>query len=171
MLSEKVCKSLNKQLNRELYSAYLYLAMSAHFAEASLEGMANWMYVQSKEEMTHAMKFFNYIVERNGKIVLGKLDGAEGKWEKPVDAFEAALEHEKYITKNIYELLSLAREEKDYATELMLNWFVAEQAEEEDNVGRVIDMLKMVKDSSEGLFMIDRELGQRQFLNETGEAI
>jgi ferritin len=170
MLSEKIAKELNKQINKEMYSAYLYLAMSAHFEQENLPGMASWMDVQAKEEMTHAFKIYHYILERGGKVKFKSIEEPKFDAEKPLDIFKAALDHEKYITSSIYDLMTLSREEKDYATELMLNWFVTEQAEEEDNVSTVIDMLDRARDSAGGLFMIDRELGQRQFVDETQQA-
>lgn len=167
MLKQNITDILNKQVNKELFSAYLYLSMAAYFEEQSLDGMANWMNVQAKEEMTHAMKIYSYILEGGGKVVLDAIEKPKTDWESPLSAFEEALEHEKYITKSIYDIVSLAREEKDYATEIFLNWFVTEQMEEEDNASKVIDKIKMVKDSPNGMFMMDRELGTRVFVDET----
>ena len=167
IMVKKMDKALNKQLNREIFSAYLYLSMSAYFESINLTGMANWMNVQAKEEMTHAMKFYNYILQCGEKVLLDAVEKPQSEWESPLKAFEGALEHEKYITKNIYDLVTLARDEKDYATEIFLNWFVTEQMEEEDNASKIIEKLKLIQDSPNGLYLLDKELSLRQFVDET----
>ena len=154
---------LNKQINAELYSAYLYLAMSANLEAANLRGFASWMKVQAQEEMTHAMKIYNYIFERVGRAVLEAIDKPQTKWESPLDAFEAAYEHEQKVTAMIDKLLKLAAEEKDNASISMLQWFVDEQVEEEASANDIVQKLKLIKGAPGGLFMLDKELGQRVF--------
>lgn len=170
MIKDKMINELNKQINRELFSAYLYLSMSAYFAGENFLGMANWMNIQAKEEMTHAMKLYGYVLDCGETVILEAIEKPKTSWDSPLNAFKEALEHEKFITQSIYDIVSLARDEKDYATEIFLNWFVTEQVEEEDNVTRIINNLGMVKDSSNGMFMIDRELGTRVFVDPTAGA-
>lgn len=162
MLSEKLEAALNEQMNWEIYSAHIYLSMSSHFAQAGLGGFANWMYAQYQEEMFHAMKFFNYINEAGGHARLGTIEAPAHAWETPLAAFEEALEHEKGVTSRINAIADLAVEEKNHAVGIFLQWFIAEQVEEEDSVGDIVGKLKMVGDGG-GLFMLDRDLGTRVF--------
>lgn len=162
MLSERMLKALNEQLNRELYSAYLYFAMAAYFEDLNLEGFANWMKAQAEEELGHALRFYNYIYDRNGRVELKVIEQPPKEWESPLAAFEAAYKHEQFISKCINELAALAEEEKDYSTRAFLEWFINEQVEEEANVKKIVDKLKFAKDSPQVLFMLDQELGQRQ---------
>ena len=164
MLSEKMEKALNEQLNAEMYSAYLYLSMSAHSEGISLNGFSNWMMVQAQEEMEHAMKFYNFIQERGGTIALKSIDGPPTSWNSPLALFEAVLEHEQKVTGLINDLVDLAIAEKDHASNIFLQWFVTEQVEEEDNASEAINQIKMVKEDKSGLFMLDRELGQRTYV-------
>ncbi|KUJ99707.1 MAG: Ferritin-like protein [Thermococcales archaeon 44_46] len=161
MLSEKMLKALNEQLNKELYSAYLYFAMAAYFDDLNLEGFANWMKAQAEEEMGHALRFYNYIYDRNGRVELSEIPKPPKEWESPIDAFEAAYEHEKFISKSIHELAALAEEEKDYPTRAFLEWFINEQIEEEASVKKILDKLKFAKDSPQIIFMLDTELAAR----------
>lgn len=161
MLSERMLKALNEQVNRELYSAYLYFSMAAYFEDMDLEGFASWMKAQAEEELGHALRFYNYIYERNGRVELSEIPKPPKEWESPVKAFEATYEHEKFISKSIHELAALAEEEKDYPTRAFLEWFINEQVEEEANVKRVLDQLKFAGDSPQVLLMLDRELGAR----------
>ncbi len=163
MLSEKILEALNKQINAEFYSAYLYLAMSAYFEARNLKGFANWMRVQAQEETTHAMKIYDYVVERGGKVKLMAIEQPPAEWGSPLEAFEAAYNHEIKITGMINELVNLAMEEKDHATYNMLQWFVAEQVEEEASTDEIVQKLKMLGEDSRGILMIDRELAQRVF--------
>jgi ferritin len=167
MLSKKMLDAINKQINEEIFSAYLYLSMSSHFQNISLQGFANWMYVQYQEEMTHAMKFLNYINERNGKVVLKTIKEPQHSWTSPTTAIADALKHEEYITSKIYDLVNLAEKEKDYATKSMLQWYIDEQVEEEANAQKILDSLKLIGSSKDSLLMLDRELGQRVFVDET----
>ena len=163
MLSEKMQKALNGQLNAELYSAYLYLSMSAYFESLNLAGFANWMKVQAQEETVHAMKFYAHINERAGRVKLGAVEAPGLEWDSPLAVFEAAYEHEQKVTGLINGLVNIAKGETDHATEIFLQWFVTEQVEEEASADAVVQQLKLVGDAPGGLFMLDRELGQRVF--------
>jgi len=163
MFNKKMEKSFNEQINEELYSAYLYLSMVAYFESTNLPGFANWMRVQTQEEIVHAMKFYDYINQRNGRVVLTALADPQIEWKSPMDAFEAAYKHEIHITAKINELVNLAIEEKDHAANMFLQWFVNEQVEEEKNPSDIIQKLKLIKNSSEGLYMLDKELATRVF--------
>lgn len=163
-MSNKVLeKALNEQLNAELYSAYLYLSMSAYFSDVGLSGFANWMRVQAKEEQFHAMKFYDYINERGGRVKLAAIDAPRTEWDSPLDCIEAVLEHEQKVTALVYGLVDLAIEEKDHATNIFLQWFVTEQVEEEDNVNEVLSKLKLIDGKGNGMFIMDKELGTRVF--------
>lgn len=161
MLKESIEKALNEQINAELYSAYLYQAMAAYFEDKSLDGFARWMDLQAGEEMEHARKFYDYVNERGGRVILEGIDKPKNEWSTNLEAFEDSLAHEEKITAMINDLVSLADEEKDYATHSFLQWFVDEQVEEEDSVGEVVDKLKLVGDSTQGLFMMNDKLGAR----------
>ena len=163
MLKEKIEQALNDQLNAEMYSAYLYLSMSAYFQSLSLGGFANWMRVQAQEELVHAMKFYDFVNERGGRVTLKPIDAPETSWESPLAAFEAAYAHEQKVTALINDLVNLALGEKDHATHIFLQWFVTEQVEEEDSANEVVQKIKLMGDASGGMFMLDRELGQRIF--------
>jgi ferritin len=161
MLKVKVQEALNTQLNKEFYSAYLYLGMSAYFDSIDLPGFANYMKIQWQEEMSHAMRIFNYITEVGGKVTLKQIDQPTTEWQDVIDVFESVYKHECYITESINEVLGVAHEEKDYATINMLQWFIGEQVEEEASMLKVLNQLKMIKGEGSGLFMLDRELGAR----------
>lgn len=161
MLSKKMEEALNAQINAEFWSGYLYLSMSAHFAKDGKAGFANWFKIQGLEENDHAMKLFDYIIARGGEVTVMPVKEVPHSWETPLAAFEAALAHEKAVTKMIDKLMSLAHEEKDYATISMLQWFVDEQVEEEDTAQEHIDSLKMIKDNGFGIYTLDKELKSR----------
>lgn len=163
MNSEKMEKAINEQINAEIYSAYLYLAMSAYFESVDLPGFANWMRVQWQEELAHAQKLYDYLFERDGRVVLDAIEAPPLEWKSPLDAFEETLKHEKYVTSRIHDLVRLARAEGDVATENFLQWFVTEQVEEEATAKALIQQLKLVGDQGQGLFLTDRELGTRVF--------
>ncbi|MBV6510970.1 MAG: ferritin [Ignavibacteriales bacterium] len=162
MLNAKLEKALNKQINEEFYSSYLYLSMSAWFESKSLLGFANWMKLQSKEEYQHAEKFYNYVFTKGGTVTLAPIGQPKTEWKSVLDAFQNTLEHEQHITKCINDLVDLALAEKDHATGAFLQWFVNEQVEEEANATKILDDLKMIGDNSYGIFMLDREMGQRK---------
>jgi ferritin len=163
MLSEKMQEALNIQINKEIYSAYLYLSMAAYCDSINLKGFANWMTIQVQEELSHAHKFFNYLPERGGKVTLQPIDGPETEWDSPLAVFKHVYEHEQLVTGLINGLVKLAREEEDYATESFLKWFIDEQVEEEASASEVVEKLKLAGDRGGGLFMLDRELGTRVF--------
>lgn len=163
MLSENMEKALNDQIQAEMYSAYLYLGMEAYFQSINLMGCANWMRVQTQEELVHAVKFYDFINERGGRVTLLALDAPPSQWESPLAAFEAAYEHEQKVTARINALVDVAIAEHDHATNNFLQWFVAEQVEEEDSTSGVVEKIKLVGEAQGGLFMVDQELGQRVF--------
>ncbi|MHC5035847.1 MAG: ferritin [Planctomycetota bacterium] len=162
MLNEKMGKALNGQLNAEMYSAYLYLSMSAYFQAQDLPGFANWMRVQAQEEQMHAMKFFDYILERGGNVTLASIEGPQTEWASPEAAFQHVLDHEQKVTGLIHGLVDLALETRDHAANHFLQWFVAEQVEEEASANEVLKKVKRAGDGA-GLFMMDQELGARVF--------
>ncbi len=162
MLSQKMEEALNDQMNWEIFSAHIYLSMSSYFAQEGLGGFSKWMYAQYQEEMFHAMKFFDYINEAGGHAKLGTIDAPPHSWGSALEAFEESLAHEKGVTARINDLADLAVEEKNHAVGIFLQWFIAEQVEEEDSVGDIVGKLKLVGDGG-GLFMLDRDLGQRVF--------
>lgn len=162
MLSETMQAALNEQINEELYSFYTYLSTAAYFEHLSLTGFAHWMRMQADEEMDHAMRIYNYVVERGGRVMLATLNAPQIDWKSPLTAFESALEHEKHISACIHKLVAQARQEGDYPTDSFLKWFVDEQVEEENNVGQAVEDVRRVSDFPAGLFMLDRELGGRQ---------
>jgi ferritin len=163
MLNNDMEKALNAQVNAEMYSAYLYLSMSAYFQSKSLGGFASWMRVQAQEEMVHAMKLYDFINERGGRVILGPIGAPITEWDSPLATFEAVYEHEQKVTGLINELVELALEKHDHATNIFLQWFVSEQVEEEDSANDVVEKIKLMGDANGGLFMLDRELGQRVF--------
>ncbi|MBI9111285.1 ferritin [Maridesulfovibrio ferrireducens] len=163
-MSNKVLeKALNEHLNAEMYSAYLYLSMSAYFSDTGLSGFANWMRVQAKEEQFHAMKFYDYINERGGKVLLTAIEAPQQDWASPLEAVQAVLEHEKKVTALINGLVDLAIDERDHATNIFLQWFVTEQVEEEDNVNEILNKLKLAGTQGNGMFMLDKDLAARVF--------
>ncbi|ACS78152.1 ferritin [Maridesulfovibrio salexigens] len=163
-MSNKVLeKALNEQLNAEMYSAYLYLSMSAYFSDIGLDGFANWMRVQAKEEQFHAMKFYDYINERGGRVLLTAIEAPKTEWESPLACIEAVLEHEKHVTSLVNDLVNLAIDERDHATNIFLQWFVTEQVEEEDNVNAVLNKLRLLNGEGNGMFILDKELSTRVF--------
>jgi len=161
MLSEKIAKTLNDQINAELFSSYLYLSMSAYFESTSLGGCAQWMRLQAQEEMEHAVKIFDYINERGGRAIMEAIEKPATDWNSPLHVFEDVVKHEQKVTALINSLVDCAVDERDHATKNFLEWFVAEQVEEEANVGSVCDKMRMVEGDSGGLFALDLELGKR----------
>lgn len=161
MLSKTIQDAINGQINKELYSSYLYLSMAAHYAESNLSGFAAWMRVQSSEEYAHAMKFYGYVIERNGHVELEAIEKPLSKFKSPVDVFKQVLEHEQKVTGMINRIYELAAKEKDYPTQIMLEWFITEQLEEEKSAGDIFEELKMIGESSVSLIMMDRQLAAR----------
>lgn len=161
MISEKMQKALNEQINAELYSSYLYLSMAAYLESENWSGMAKWMSIQSSEEYSHAIKIFEYINEVDGRVILEAIEKPEFEWKSPLNVFEEALKHEKYITDRINKLVDLAIQEKDYATNLFLNYFVNEQVEEVATANQIVNKFNLIGDNKTSLFLLDRELGMR----------
>ena len=161
MLSEKIEKALNKQLNAEVYSGYLYLSMAAYFEDTDLPGFANWMRVQAEEELEHGMKFYDYIIRRGAKVTLEAIEKPQTEWESPLAAFEHVLSHEQMVTGLINDLVNLAIDEKDHATNNFLQWFVEEQVEEEENAMEILAKVKLAGDSNEIFYALNEEFGAR----------
>ena len=160
-MDKAVQDAINEQIGKELYAAYLYLAMSAHFELKSLLGFAKWMRFQAQEELGHAMRLFDYMNRRGAGVLFGEIEAPPQKFAGPVKGFETALEHEKKVTELIHELYDLAVEKHDHATQLELQWFITEQVEEEDSIGTIVDQLRMAGDNEAAVFMLDRELATR----------
>jgi ferritin len=162
MLKDPIQEALNEQINAELYSEYMYLSIAAYYEDEGLPGFASWMRAQADEERAHAMRLYDYVHERDGRVTLDTIDRPPQEWSGPADAFQAAYEHEVEISRMIDDLVAVAREENDNATENMLQWFVEEQVEEEATAQAVLDKLEHVGDDGPGLLMVDQELGQRR---------
>ena len=162
MINDKIRDAFNEQIKHEAESAYLYFGMSAWFQNKSFDGMAQWMRAQAVEEMGHAQRFMNHILDRGGEVTLLPLGVEKTEWKSPLEAFQDALAHEKFITGKINDLVELSYELKDRAARTFLEWFVNEQIEEEAVPAKIVDDLTLVADNGYGILMIDRELGQRQ---------
>lgn len=167
MLSENLERALNEQINAEFWSAYLYLSMSAHFANNAMPGIGNWFKVQFQEEQDHALMFMNYLISKGNKVELKPIKDVKISWNSPLEAFEDTLNHEREVTRLIHNLVAMAREEKDFATENMLQWFVKEQVEEEDNAQSMIDAFKLIGDNGMGIYMMDKDLASRSYISPT----
>ena len=162
MLSQALEKAINDQIKNELYSAYLYLAMSAYLETIHLSGAARWMRQQSREEASHAMKLFDFVLGREGRVVLQAIEQPPAQFKSMLDVFQQALEHERQVTAMIHGLYDLATKERDYPTQVMLQWFIEEQVEEERSAGDVVEQLKMVGDQPAALLFLDKQLGARE---------
>lgn len=160
-MKEALVTAVNDQINAELESAYLYLAMSARMEERNLPGLARWLKIQWEEEIAHAMKFYDFLIQRDAHVSLKAIAQPEATFDSPVEAFKIVLEHERHITNRIWKLSELAAQESDFALQSLLKWFVDEQVEEEDNARAAIDALSLVGNSGPGLFLFDREMGER----------
>ena len=169
MLSKKMSDAINRQINAELYSAYLYLAMAAYFKDRTLDGFAQWMETQAQEEMSHAHKFYQELFERGGRAVLDAIDKPPAEWDSAKEVFDAVYEHEKKVTAMIDDLVDLANSDNDHASQVFLQWFVSEQVEEEASAKGICDKLELVGNHPQALLMLDRELGQRVFNTSGGE--
>jgi ferritin len=166
MIKKEMQDALNVQVQKEMYSANLYLAMASYFYTKSLNGMANLMRIQAREEMDHANKIYDFVIDRGGTAEILSIDKPKITWKTPLDAFQAALKHEEYVTESINKLVDKAKEINDHATYNMLQWFVDEQVEEEATTGEIVDRLEMVGDDKGGLFFMDNELKSRQYVAE-----
>lgn len=160
-MDRELVTAFNAQIKHELDSAYLYLAMSAHFEAENLPGFAKWMRLQATEEQAHAMRIFDYLNERGERVVLEAVDRPSSEFGSTLAIFEAALEHEKKVTGLIHALYDLASRKKDYAAQVMLHWFIEEQVEEENSAGEVVHQLRMIGDNPAALLMMDRQMGSR----------
>lgn len=160
-MNKKIQDALNEQINAELYSSYLYLSMSAYFESINLQGFANWMRVQSQEEVTHALKIFDFINERASRVILARIEKPPVEWNSPLEVFQAAYKHEQKVTGMINRLVDMSIKEKDHALNNFLQWFVAEQVEEESSASDIAQKLELIGESGNGIFMMDRELGKR----------
>lgn len=161
MISKRLEDAINAQINAEMWSAYLYLSMSAYCQDKGYTGMANWFAIQFKEEQDHAQIFYNYLISRGGRVLLKAIDAVETEWASPLAAFEATYKHEQHVTSLINNLMHIAVEEKDYAAQSRLQWFIDEQVEEEENAVDIINKLKMLDGNSYGLYVLDQELAAR----------
>lgn len=164
MINDNVGKVLNEQINKEMYSAYLYLSMSAHFSDVGLLGFANWMRVQAQEEMCHAMFIYDFLIDRSYKVNLTTIDAPQTSWNNTLDVIENVLKHEVYVTSLINNIVSVAEEVKDRATMSYMNWFVDEQVEEEANAQDIISKLKLIGDDKSALYLLDKDLAARVFV-------
>lgn len=167
MLKDAILDKLNEQIKHEAYSAYIYYAMVGYFETQNLKGFANWMLIQAQEEITHMHRIFSYVNDRGAAVELEGMDKPQGTWDSPVDAIKAALEHERFISEKINECVSLAVAENDHPTNTMLQWFVAEQVEEEATADELLQKLIMIGDNASGLFLLDSELSKRRFGSES----
>ena len=163
MISKKMQDAFNEQVTAEFYSAHLYLSMAAYLESIDTPGLAGWMRIQYREEVSHAMKMFEYVIERDGRSILRAIDAPQSDWDGVLSVFEAVLEHEQKVTGLINNLMDTSLSEKDHAAGIFLQWFVNEQVEEEATAKGIVQQLKMLGDSKAGLFQIDRELGARVF--------
>jgi ferritin len=170
MISGKMQKALNDQINAELFSSYLYLSMAAYFEKTKFHGFANWMKIQAEEEHAHGLKFFDFLITVGGQVSLEAIAKPQAEWSSAKNVFEESLKHEMYITERINKLVDLAMEERDHAVRSFLNWFVDEQVEEMNNVQEILDKFEIIGESKGSLFMLDRELGKRA-LTVSGPAV
>jgi ferritin len=161
MIGKLMQDAINEQINKELFSSYLYLSMAAHFEDASLPGFAHWMRVQEAEEREHAMKFYNFILERGGRVTLKAIAAPKTAWASTMQVMEEVAAHEAEVTASIYALYELALKEKDYPAQVMLQWFITEQVEEEKNAAEIVASLKMIEAHETAVLQLDHRLGKR----------
>ena len=161
-MNKKLLNEMNEQINKELYSGYLYLAMAAHFEAQNLGGFARWMELQAQEELEHGMKFYAFLNDLGERVELKAIDKPQAEFGMPQEIFGQVLDHEKFVTSRIHMLFDLAVNEKDYAAQVFLQWFVNEQVEEEKNASEILESLKLAGDSGNFLFMLDKTLGERK---------
>jgi len=162
MINKPMQDAMNEQVNKELFSAYLYLSMAAYFEDKNLSGFAHWMRMQADEEREHAMKFYDHILERGGKVTLKAIDAPKTEWNSNLEVVEEVAAHEAKVTESIYALYELALKEKDYPAQMMLQWFITEQVEEEKNAAEIVADLKLIEERGTAVLMLDKQLGKRQ---------
>lgn len=163
MLSNKMAKAINEQINRELWSAYLYLSMSMYAETKGLKGVANWFFIQFREEQDHARIFMNYLNARGAQVELQPIAAVQTSWDNMEQAFADTLAHERVVTEAINSLAQLAQDEHDFASQSMLRWFIDEQVEEEESVGDILNTLEQLKGLNQGLYMLDKDLSTRTY--------
>ncbi len=163
MFSEKMTKAMADQVNAEFYSAYLYLSMNSYLESVNLAGMANWMRMQTQEELYHGMKMYDFILERGGRIILDSIAQPPAEWDSALSVFENAYAHEQKVTAMINNLVNIAQDERDHATNIFLQWFITEQIEEEANASGIVHKLQLIGNDASGLFALDQDLGSRVF--------
>ena len=161
MISKTMQDAINQQINKEMYSSYLYLSMAAYFQDKGLGGFAHWMQLQAGEENQHAMKFFDFLVNRSGRVSLAAIAAPQTEWKSSLEAFQQAFGHEQMISASIAALYELAQTEKDYPTQILLQWFISEQVEEEKNAADIIHQLEMIDAHGTAVLMLDKQLGKR----------
>ena len=161
MINKSMQDAMNEQINKELFSSYLYLSMAAYFEDKNLPGFANWMRVQADEERAHAMKFYDFILERGGRVYLKAIDAPKTDWNSNLEVAEEVAAHEAMVTASINDLYELALKEKDYPSQVLLQWFVTEQVEEESSAAQIVADLKLIDDRGTAVLMLDRQLGER----------
>jgi ferritin len=161
MIGKAMQDAMNEQINREIFSSYLYLSMAAHFEEKNLAGFAHWMRTQADEEREHAMKFYDFILDRGGKVALKAIAAPKAEWGSNLEAFQEAADHEAKISASIHALYELAAQEKDYPAQVMLQWFITEQVEEEKNAGEIVASLKLIEERGTAVLMLDHRLAKR----------
>ena len=162
MIKQSMQDAINDQINKELFSAYIYLAMAAHFESKNLPGFSRWLRLQSEEELEHAMKFYRYLQERGGEVVLKSIDQPQAHWDTALLAFKDVLAHEQFITTSINKLYEMALKENDYPSQMMLQWFINEQVEEEANATLIVEQLKMIEERENSMLFLDNQLGKRE---------
>ena len=161
MINKVMQDAMNDQINKELYSSYLYLSMAAYFEDKNLPGFAHWMRIQEAEEREHAMKFYDFILERGGKVTLKAIDAPKTEWKSALEAAEEVAAHEAQVTASIHALYELAMKEKDYPVQVMLQWFISEQVEEEKNAAEIVSNLKLIEERGTAVLMLDHRLAKR----------
>ena len=162
MMGKAMQDAMNEQINKELFSSYLYLSMAAYFEDKNLPGFANWMRVQAEEEREHAMKFFDFIIDTGGRVTLRGIDAPKTDWSSSLEVAQEVAAHEAKVTASIYALYELAQQEKDYPAQVMLQWFINEQVEEEKNAGEIVATLKLIEDRGTAVLMLDHQLAKRK---------
>ncbi|MGC9100914.1 MAG: ferritin [Caldisericum sp.] len=162
MINSRLQDAINEQINREFFSAYLYLSMGQYFESKFLRGIAHWFYVQYKEELKHAEKFISFLNEKGGRVILKEIPAPKIEWNGALDVFNEAYNHEKFITSSIENIMKIAVEENDFSTQNLLNWFLDEQVEEEAQTLEIVKKIELVGEHGQALYMLDRELAQRE---------
>src|SRR5512139_2185224 len=162
MIGKAMQDAMNEQINKELYSSYLYLSMAAYYEDKNLPGFANWMRVQAEEEREHAMKFFDFIIDTGGRVTLKGIDAPKTDWSSSLEVAQEVAAHEAKVTASIYALYELALQEKDYPAQVMLQWFINEQVEEEKNAGEIVATLQLIEERGTAVLMLDHQLAKRK---------